>query len=105
MTSARRTAILSLAASGVLWGLSVPLSKLALGWLTPGWLTVARFALAAPALAFAGRRGLRAALAPDVIATGAIGFGAVVLLQNAGVAQTSVSHAAVIIGVVRSSSR
>ena len=100
MTSARRTAILSLAASGVLWGLSVPLSKLALGWLTPGWLTVARFALAAPALAFAGRRRLRAAFAPDVTATGAIGFGAVVLLQNAGVAQTSVSHAAVIIGVV-----
>jgi O-acetylserine/cysteine efflux transporter len=100
VTSSRRTAILSLAASGVLWGLSVPLSKLALGWLTPAWLTVARFALAAPVLALVSRRALRAALSPGVLATGAIGFGAVILLQNSGVARTSVSHAAVIIGVV-----
>jgi drug/metabolite transporter (DMT)-like permease len=100
MTSARRTAILSLAASGVLWGLSVPLSKLALTWLTPAWLTVARFALAAPALAFVGRRGLRAAVTPGIVAAGAIGFGGVVLMQNSGVALTSVSHASVIIGVV-----
>jgi O-acetylserine/cysteine efflux transporter len=100
MTPSRRTAILSLAASGVLWGLTVPLSKLALAWLTPAWLTVARFALAAPALAFAGRRGLRAALVPSVVAAGAFGFGGVILLQNSGVARTSVSHAAVIVGVV-----
>lgn len=100
MTSSRRTAIFSLAASGVLWGLSVPLSKLALTWLTPAWLTVARFALAAPALAIVGRRQLRAALVPSVVAAGAIGFGGVVLLQNSGVARTSVSHASVIIGVV-----
>jgi O-acetylserine/cysteine efflux transporter len=100
MTSSRRTAILSLAASGVLWGLSVPLSKLALAWLTPAWLTVARFALATPVLAYVGRRGLRAALTPGVVAAGAIGFGGVVLLQNSGVARTSVSHASVIIGVV-----
>ncbi len=100
MTSSRRTAIFSLAASGVLWGLSVPLSKLALAWLTPAWLTVARFALAAPALAIVGRRGLRAALTPGIAAAGAIGFGGVVLLQNSGVAHTSVSHASVIIGVV-----
>src|ERR1700761_9350843 len=100
MTSSRRTAILSLAASGVLWGLSVPLSKLALAWLNPAWLTVARFALATPVLAYIGRRGLRAALTPAVLAAGAIGFGCVVLLQNSGVARTSVSHASVIIGVV-----
>jgi drug/metabolite transporter (DMT)-like permease len=100
MTYSRRTAILSLAASGVLWGLSVPLSKLALAWLTPAWLTVARFAFAAPVLAVVGRRGLRAALTPGIVAAGAIGFGGVVLLQNSGVAQTSVSHASVIIGVV-----
>src|SRR5579875_231008 len=98
MSSSRRTAIVSLAASGVLWGLTVPLSKLALGWLTPAWLTVARFALAAPPLAVAGRRGLRAAVAPGTVLSGAAGFGAVVLLQNLGVARTSVSHAAVIIG-------
>src|SRR5437764_526603 len=57
-----RAAILSLAAAGVLWGLSVPLSKLSLGWLTPGWLTVTRFAAAAPLLAIASRRGVRDAL-------------------------------------------
>jgi drug/metabolite transporter (DMT)-like permease len=100
MTSSRRTAILSLAASGVLWGLTVPLSKLALGWLTPAWLTVARFALAAPVLAFAGRRGLRDALTPSIVAAGVLGFGGVILLQNSGVARTSVSHAAVIVGLV-----
>ena len=53
-----------------------------------------RFALAAPLLAYAGRRGLRAALTPRVAAAGAIGFGAVILLQNAGIERTSVSHAA-----------
>jgi O-acetylserine/cysteine efflux transporter len=98
--SSRRTAILALAVSGALWGLTVPLSKLALGWLTPAWLTAARFLLAAPVLALAGRRGLRAALTPRVAIAGAFGFGAVILLQNAGIARTSVSHAAVIVGVV-----
>jgi O-acetylserine/cysteine efflux transporter len=95
-----RHAILALVASGVLWGLSVPLSKLALGWLTPAWLTVARFAFAAPILAIAGRRGLRAAVTPGIVTAGAFGFGGVILLQNAGIATTSVSHASVIVGVV-----
>ena len=29
----------------MLWGLTVPLSKVSLEWLGPGWLTVARFAV------------------------------------------------------------
>jgi drug/metabolite transporter (DMT)-like permease len=95
-----RGAILSLAAAGVLWGLSVPLSKLALAWLAPGWLTVTRFAAAAPLLAFASRRGLREALSPGIALSGAIGFGAVIMLQNAGIERTSVSHAAVLVGAV-----
>ena len=95
-----RTAIAALATAGALWGLTVPLSKLALGWLGPGWLTVARFALAAPLLAVVGRRGLRDALVPGVIGAGALGFGAVIILQNAGIARTSVTHAAVIVGAV-----
>jgi O-acetylserine/cysteine efflux transporter len=93
-----RSAIFALAAAGTLWGLSVPLTKLALGWLAPGWLTFVRFAVAAPLLTLAGRRGLRAALTPGLFASGAIGFGAVIVLQNAGIERTSVSHAAVIIG-------
>jgi O-acetylserine/cysteine efflux transporter len=100
MKMQNRNAILALAASGALWGFTVPLSKLALGWLTPEWLTVARFALAAPALAVAGRGGLRAAATPAVAAAGALGFGGVILLQNAGIDRTSVSHAAVLVGVV-----
>ena len=100
MKSQNRNAILALAASGALWGFTVPLSKLALGWLTPEWLTVARFALAAPLLALVGRRGLRAAATPAVAGAGALGFGGVILLQNAGIARTSVSHAAVLVGVV-----
>ena len=95
-----RAAICSLAAAGVLWGLSVPLSKLSLAWLTPGWLTAIRFAAAAPLLAFAGRRGLREAMTPWIAISGAIGFGAVIMLQNAGIEHTSVSHAAVLVGAV-----
>jgi O-acetylserine/cysteine efflux transporter len=95
-----RTAILALAAAGALWGLTVPLSKLSLDWLGAGWLTVLRFALAAPLLAVVGRRRLREALTPSVAAAGAIGFGAVILLQNAGIERTSVSHAALVVGAV-----
>jgi O-acetylserine/cysteine efflux transporter len=100
MNTRNRTAILALVSAGALWGLTVPLSKLALGWLSPGWLTVARFVLAAPGLAFLGRRGLRDACTPAIVASGAFGFGGVVLLQNAGIAHTSVSHAAVLLGAV-----
>jgi O-acetylserine/cysteine efflux transporter len=96
----RRTALPALAAAGALWGLTVPLSKLSLEWLGAGWLTVARFALAAPLLAVLARRGLRAALTPGVVAAGALGYGGVILLQNAGIAHTSVSHAALIVGAV-----
>src|SRR5688500_11525353 len=95
-----RTAILALAVAGALWGLTVPLSKLSLDWLGGGWLTVVRFAIAAPVLAWAGRRGLRAAFTPRIAAAGAIGFGAVILLQNAGIERTSVSHAALVVGAV-----
>lgn len=90
----------ALAAAGLLWGLTVPLSKLAMGWLDPAWLTVARFAVSAPILAFIGRRSLRKALQPRVAVAGAIGFGGVIMLQNAGIERTSVSHAAVILGTV-----
>ena len=61
-------------------------------------MTSLRFAVAAPLLALVGRRGLRDALDWRVLASGAIGFGAVILLQNAGIEHTSVSHAAVVIG-------
>ena len=100
MNSQHRHAILALAVAGALWGLTVPLSKLSLDWLGAAWLTVARFAVAAPLLALVGRRGLRAALTPRIAAAGALGYGGVILLQNAGIERTSVSHAALVVGAV-----
>src|SRR4051795_3730479 len=100
MQNDRRSALAALTAAGVIWGLTVPLSKLALGWLDATWLTAARFALAAPVLAVIGRAGLRAAATPRIAAWGAAGFGGVVLLQNLGIERTSVSHAALIVGAV-----
>jgi drug/metabolite transporter (DMT)-like permease len=61
---------------------------------------VARFLVAAPVLGVIGRRGLREALTPAILASGAIGFGAVILLQNAGIERTSVCHAAMIVGAI-----
>ena len=103
MNISRRYAVTALAAAGLLWGTTVPLSKLALQWLGPGWLTVARFGLAAAILlAVAGRRqpGLRAAFTPRMLAAGAIGYGGSVIVQNAGITRTSVTHAALLIGAV-----
>src|SRR3954447_21767348 len=94
----RHAALLALVAAGLLWGLTVPLSKLVLDWLDGGTLTVVRFALAAPLLAFAARRHLKAAFTPRILAAGAIGYGVVIVLQNAGIERTSVSHAALIVG-------
>jgi len=94
----RRRAVTALIAAGLLWGTTVPLSKLALGWLPPGWLTVVRFGLAAAVLVPAARRQLRGAFTLPVLASGAAGYGGSVVIQNAGITRTSVSHAALLIG-------
>ena len=60
-----RVSLLALMSAGLLWGTTVPLTKLALGWLGPGWLTVARFALAAVLLAWPVRHKLRARIYTD----------------------------------------
>jgi O-acetylserine/cysteine efflux transporter len=97
----RRNAFLALGAAGVIWGLTIPFSKLALGWLDPLTLTVARFAVAAPLLAlFAARRDLRAALAWPVLLWGAVFYGFGVAVQNAAIGRTSVTHAALILAAV-----
>jgi len=119
MNTNRRPAVAALALAGMLWGTTVPLSKLALAWLPAGWLTVARFGLAAAVLlvlvrrsrvrtqAAAARSGqavrprpARRAATPLVLLSGAAGYGASVVFQNAGVALTSVTHAALLIGAV-----
>src|SRR5580658_10585615 len=96
----RRNAVAALVAAGLLWGTTVPLSKLALEWLAPGWLTVVRFGLAAAILLpVAKRRGQRI-LDARLLVSGAIGYGGSVVLQNAGISRTSVTHAALLIGAV-----
>ena len=100
MDTSRRHAVAALVAAGLLWGSTVPLSKLAMAWLAPGWLTVARFGLAAAVLLpVARRRGLRV---PEirVLASGAAGYGGTIIVQNAGIMRTSVIHAALLIGAV-----
>ena len=96
----KQGAVAALIASGAAWGTSVPFSKVALGWLAPGWLTVARFGLAAVVLLIiAGRSGtLRGSLRLPVLASGVLGYGMAVVIQNAGVQRTSVTHASLIIG-------
>jgi len=99
MNTNRRRAVAALTAAGLLWGTTVPLSKLALGWLAPGWLTFVRFGLAAAILLAATPRArVRAVCTPSVLASGAIGYGGSVVVQNAGITRTSVSHAALLIG-------
>ena len=107
MNTNRRYAVAALIAAGLLWGTTVPLSKLALEWLSPGWLTAARFGLAATVLLAAilltagwtsGRAKLRAAFTPKVLAWGMLGYGGSVMVQNAGISRTSVTHAALLIG-------
>jgi drug/metabolite transporter (DMT)-like permease len=106
MNTNRRHAVAALIAAGLLWGTTVPLSKLALEWLPPGWLSAVRFGLAAAVLlAVASRRpgqrtALRAAFTPAVLIAGAFGYGGSVMVQNAGIARTSVTHAALLIGAV-----
>ncbi len=101
MNTNRTRAVAALAVAGLAWGMSVPLSKAGLGWLGPGWLTVARFGLAAAVLlAAVPRAALRAACTGPVLAAGTLGYGGCVLLQNAGIARTSVTHAALLIGAV-----
>ena len=90
----------ALVTAGLLWGLTVPLSKVALGWLDPAWLATVRFALAAPVLALVARHALRSSTSLPIVAWGIVGFGGVLLVQNLGIERTSVSHAALIIGAV-----
>jgi O-acetylserine/cysteine efflux transporter len=98
MNLQRRTAVAALTAAGLLWGTTVPMTKLALQGLPPGWLTVARFGLAAAVLLVAVRFRVRAAASPAVLTWGAVGYGGAILVQNAGITRTSVSRAALLVG-------
>jgi O-acetylserine/cysteine efflux transporter len=99
--SERPRALIALTLAGTTWGLTLPLSAVALHSMSPPWLASMRFGLAALLLApMAGRGNMRAALRPRILAWGVLGYGAVVLLQGEAIRRTSVSHAAVLGGVV-----
>jgi O-acetylserine/cysteine efflux transporter len=98
MNNSRRFVFPALISAGVLWGTTVPLSKVALAWLPPASLAFIRFALAAALLMLVSRSRLRAAFSPAILVTGALGYGGSVVLQNFGVERTSVTHAALLIG-------
>ena len=99
--SERPRALMALTLAGSTWGLTLPLSAIALRSLSPAWLASMRFGLAALLLCpLAGRANMRAALRPSILAWGVLGYGAVVLLQGEAIERTSVSHAAVLGGIV-----
>jgi O-acetylserine/cysteine efflux transporter len=98
MNSSRRLVFPALIAAGVLWGTTVPLSKVALAWLPPAGLAFVRFALAGGLLMLFSRSRLRAASSPAILISGALGYGGSVVLQNFGIGHTSVTHAALLIG-------
>jgi drug/metabolite transporter (DMT)-like permease len=98
MTNSRRLVFPALISAGILWGTTVPLSKLALAWLPPAWLAFTRFALAAVLLMIVCRGRLRGAASPAILVSGGLGYGGSVVLQNFGVERTSVAHAALLIG-------
>ena len=101
MNTNRRHAVAALTAAGLLWGTTVPLSKLALLWLAPGWLTVLRFGLAAAVLLpVARRRGQRVLEVRACCFRGRPGTAGRSSFRTPGSLRTSVTHAALLIGAV-----
>jgi drug/metabolite transporter (DMT)-like permease len=72
----------------------------ALRWLGPAWLVALRFGLAAIVLAVGARGRLRAAVRPRTLLWGALGYGAMVLLQTEAIHLTDVSRVALLSGIV-----
>jgi len=99
--SERPRALMALMLAGSTWGLTLPLSAVALRGVAPAALVSIRFGCAASILAVIARRGsLRAALTWRIAWWGVLGYGAVVLTQCEGVERTSLSHAAILGGIV-----
>jgi O-acetylserine/cysteine efflux transporter len=98
-TTTRNQALIALAAAGLLWGTSVPLTKAALSGFGPSWLTVFRFAIAGLILVAVLRPRLRG-VRPALVLWGAFGYGACIAIQNIGLTRTSVTHAALLVGAV-----
>jgi drug/metabolite transporter (DMT)-like permease len=97
----RSRALIALTLAGSTWGLTLPLSAIALHSMAPAWLACLRFGLAALALgAVASPSSLRAAVRAPILGWGVLGYAGVIMLQGEGIEHTSVSHAAVLGGIV-----
>jgi O-acetylserine/cysteine efflux transporter len=98
-TTSRKKALTALTTAGLLWGTSVPLSKVALTGFGPIGLTVLRFTVAGLVLLAVLRPDLRR-VRPGLVLAGALGYGLCIAIQNLGLGRTSVTHAALLIGAV-----
>jgi len=98
---AARTSLVSAAAMlllAVMWGLSIPVTKLGLQSLPPLTLTTLRFAIAVPLLLFfvLGRQRMRWRALPSIAGLGVLGIGIGQVAQTFGVADASASVATII---------
>src|SRR5207248_2035910 len=108
MRNHRHAPLAALLAAGLLWGTTVPLTKLALAGWGPGWLTVARFAAALAGVGLvAVQPGAGASLTGDALVFGSLLLSAAFLLTQPGllagrdpVAVTAVQLAAAAVGTV-----
>ncbi len=100
-TRSSTTAYVALAAAGSLWGTGFLFGKIALEELAVPHMILYRLALAAcgflPVLA-ASRGGVRREDWPTVVAAGVLGVPLLFLVQFEGLARTTVSHAALMVG-------
>lgn len=83
----------------VMWGLSIPVTKLGLQTLPPLTLTAMRFGVAVPLLlifVIAGRHSMPWRALPSVAALGVLGIGVGQVSQTVGVAETSASVGTII---------
>ena len=94
----RHTALVALVAAGLLWGLTVPCRSSSSSGSTAAGSPSCASRSPRRCWRSLARKHLRAAFTPRILAAGAIGYGVVIVLQNAGIEHTSVSHASLIVG-------
>lgn len=98
----RHLAIVALVLSGVFWGLGFPLGKLAIAEMPAAHMVLLRFgvaALAAAPFAFGSKEARALFRSPVVLGAGVL-YGVAFLVQFEGLAHTSVTLAALLVGAM-----